>query len=822
MKIIVKRKFYTLILLTGILFWGGNISAQLSLIENLSKPSIAKDTSKANQVISIDNLNREIEFTDNLIARIDISQIADNQESHLIAEIDSFSKFIVDQGNEFKQIESEKLPHFLLISFKRGWIEYSNVLRNYQGKLQSMIREIQTNQSFYLKNRKRWEISLPVLESSLSEQIKDHIQSNLKDLNSVIDEYDQYTRRLVITENKITQDLILADKVSKEIRGLQEKRKAELFKRTDKNIFAENYRMAYSGSFFSRLKSGITDNTQGLGYFYMNLKSNSAKFLLFMIIFISVFYVIRNNYIKLNFDESKPGFFRINRILIQKPVLTLTGLILYFWTLYFPYSPLFISLIIYLAIVVTLFLTLHPVIDPFIKKIEFSVIILLILSNLQLFSWYFGNYSRIYMIIESLAGILLTYKYILPWYKVKKYKNQNPQLINITRIITLFIFIFYLTGFISNLTGFSNLAVYSLKLGVYTGVVSLMAHAIYRIISNIFLAGVHVLNIYYPEIFRKYGILIISKLNLYLKIALAYTWSIYILRAAELYESFSSKFINIFTNNIKIGSLNFTLGNLLFFVAVIYITYGIARFVKRIFEREILAKHKFKRGFAASISLTLRILIVFVGTLIAFSVSGMDLGKISLIAGALSVGIGFGLQNIVSNFISGLILVYEKPVMEGDTIEVNALLGRVSNIGIRSSTISTFDGADVVVPNSNLISNQLINWTLSDNRRRIELKVGTSYNSDPNVVLKLLLEAASSNDNVLRDPEPLSLFDGFGNSSLDFRLLFWVPFEVGLKTKSDVAVKVFNILKENDIEIPFPQLDLHVKEKPSASVDEMD
>jgi small-conductance mechanosensitive channel len=195
----------------------------------------------------------------------------------------------------------------------------------------------------------------------------------------------------------------------------------------------------------------------------------------------------------------------------------------------------------------------------------------------------------------------------------------------------------------------------------------------------------------------------------------------------------------------------------------------------------------------------------------ALSAAGIDLGKFGLIAGALGIGIGFGLQNIVSNFISGLILIYERPVQSGDTVEVENLMGQVKRIGIRSSSVRTYDGAEVVVPNSNLVSNQLINWTLSDNRKRIEVKVGVAYGSDPNVVMKLLKEVAKSHEKVLSDPEPLPLFEGFGDSSLNFRLLFWVFFEDGFVTKSDVSIGIYNILDENNITIPFPQLDLHVK-----------
>jgi len=118
----------------------------------------------------------------------------------------------------------------------------------------------------------------------------------------------------------------------------------------------------------------------------------------------------------------------------------------------------------------------------------------------------------------------------------------------------------------------------------------------------------------------------------------------------------------------------------------------------------------------------------------------------------------------------------------------------------------------VVVPNGNLISNQLINWTLSDNKRRIDFRVGVSYGSDPNQVLEILEQVAKENEDTLKDPSPKALFDEFGDSSLNFRLLYWVPYDIGIGTKSDVAIAIFNKFKENDIEIPFPQVDLHMKE----------
>ena len=198
----------------------------------------------------------------------------------------------------------------------------------------------------------------------------------------------------------------------------------------------------------------------------------------------------------------------------------------------------------------------------------------------------------------------------------------------------------------------------------------------------------------------------------------------------------------------------------------------------------------------------------------------MDLSKFNLMAGALGLGIGFGLQNVISNFVSGLILVFERPILVGDTVEVNNLLGTVNRIGVRSSNISTFDGAEVVVPNSNLISNDLINWTLSSNLKRIEILIGVAYGTNPNEVLKILKEVVHEEENILKQPDPQILFSDFGDSSLNFRVRFWVPFEHGLQAKSDVSIAIYNAFEVKGIEIPFPQRDIHIKSVPPDSVED--
>ena len=260
------------------------------------------------------------------------------------------------------------------------------------------------------------------------------------------------------------------------------------------------------------------------------------------------------------------------------------------------------------------------------------------------------------------------------------------------------------------------------------------------------------------------------------------------------------------------GSSSSTLGSVLGFFLILVIGYGIASSTRFFFREEVFRRFHMSRGLPELIaSIIYYLLLVFV-FLSAINVGGIELNKFTVLTGAFGVGIGFGMQNIINNFVSGLILQFERPVHIDDIIEVDTNTGKVTRIGVRSSTIQTFQGAEVIIPNANLISSKVINWTLSESQRRRELPVGVAYGTDPRVVLTLLRQAAAKHELVLTKPEPMVYFKGFGESSLDFELHFWVMQENnGMLITSEVALEAMRLLDEAGIEIPFPQRDLHVR-----------
>ncbi len=263
----------------------------------------------------------------------------------------------------------------------------------------------------------------------------------------------------------------------------------------------------------------------------------------------------------------------------------------------------------------------------------------------------------------------------------------------------------------------------------------------------------------------------------------------------------------------NLGGLEIRVGSILAALAILVVTPLVSRLVRFFFMEEIRPRLSLPRGSADGVASLFHYIILTIGVLLAATAAGIDSTQLTLVAGALGVGIGFGLQNIVSNFISGLILIFERPISVGDRIAVGATqeVGIVTRIGIRASTVRTFNGAEVVVPNSDLISKEVTNWTLSDMQRRLELKIGVRYGTDPRQVLDLLRNAAAGHEGVLTEPEAIAVFDGFGESSLDFRLLYWVPMENLLAVKTEMNLAVHEALKEADVRVAFPRRDLRIQ-----------
>jgi len=297
-----------------------------------------------------------------------------------------------------------------------------------------------------------------------------------------------------------------------------------------------------------------------------------------------------------------------------------------------------------------------------------------------------------------------------------------------------------------------------------------------------------------------------------LRLGALLAWLVVVLNEFRVYRPIRDAVAGVLTHQFKFGEISLTLGGVLLFMFSVWLAFWAAKTVRVVLQEEVLPKMSLPRGVGNSISSLTYYAMVIAGLLVALAAAGFEVSQLAIVVGALGIGIGLGLQNVVNNFVSGLILMFERPIQPGDVVEVGGTSGKVREIGMRATTLSTFEGADVVVPNGVLLNEKLINWTLSDMDRRIDVNVGVAYGTDPRKVLELLLEVTRSTPGIATEPEPTVLFVGFGTSSLDFAIRSWTNnFGDWVKIRSNLTVRVHDALVAAGIEIPFPQQDVHVR-----------
>ncbi len=289
-------------------------------------------------------------------------------------------------------------------------------------------------------------------------------------------------------------------------------------------------------------------------------------------------------------------------------------------------------------------------------------------------------------------------------------------------------------------------------------------------------------------------------------------WIATILVISWVYPTIDAAFEAMGSVRIELLSLSATPGSVLTVVLVVYVTLLISRALRAFLLQQVLPYHKVEKGVQISIARLVHYAIMTVGFIVLLKVLGFGMNQITILGGALGVGIGFGLQAIVNNFVSGLILLFERPIKVGDMIDVGNEIGEVKELGLRATTVQTFDNAEVVIPNSQLISANVTNWTLAEKKIRVKVPVGVAYGSDVSEVIRILQGCAEANPIVLSTPKPIALFLAFGSSSLDFELRVWIAdFNDKLTVLSELNQDIESEFDAAGIEIPFPQSDLHLR-----------
>lgn len=523
-----------------------------------------------------------------------------------------------------------------------------------------------------------------------------------------------------------------------------------------------------------------------------------------------LFYYINLNIKKIRLEkEFSAIIFGRLKYLHKHPFLSALLVILAISPFFFPYPPaVFFALLLFILVTVTTLL-LRTRLSSKAFRLWLLVYFLFFISVLSNLYWEVAYQERWHLIVFNVLGIFLGWKMIK--YQEKKEENLPTYI----KTIVIIYMIFETVSFLTNIFGRFSL---SKMIGI-VGSISLL-HAVSLIIFVIIIKEIIYIQI---EVSKKNGDGFTSavafydiqkRVNKFFTYLAIIIWGYYFLESLHLLDTFLEAVFNFLDKPRQILNASFNYSQIAVFILIIYLSSFLANTIGYIasLKDEQQGAERSKR--LGSSILLIRLAIFTLGFLIAIAASGIPIDKITIILGALSVGIGFGLQTIVNNLVSGIILAFERPIQIGDTIQVGTVEGVVKDIGIRASKIKNWDGAEVIIPNGDLLAHHLTNWTLSDKTRRVELTIGVAYESDMDLVTELIQKELGT-DEIMKLPAPKVFLQTFGENSVNFRVLFWVDdVDIWVSIRDQVMRGIFKSFKENGIEIPFPQRDLHVKSFP--------
>ena len=491
--------------------------------------------------------------------------------------------------------------------------------------------------------------------------------------------------------------------------------------------------------------------------------------------------------------------------LLKYPLASATLIALTVFQFFLPLPPFIITSYIWLISSIALTVILRKSMPRF---WFYTWIVFQLLFVIALFDNYLLAYSvieRWLILVLSIIGLATGLYFILS----KKGRQSKDKMV----FALLIIMALYEIGSISfNLYGNYNMAKGLMTNGYSTFVVAFMVFWTIRLASDTLNISLffrksdeddrHVLPL------DKIG----GKLSFYKYILVFIAWFVLLSRNTHAYQSLFEPLGEALKEPRSIGEFEFTYLSVFIFFFVIFLSGVLAKVVSFLTSgANPSAGYNSEKG-PGSWLLLVRIAIISAGAVIAFVAAGIPMDRLAIIIGALSVGIGFGLQTLINNLVSGLIIAFEKPINVGDIVEISGSIGKMKSIGIRSSVISTWDGSDVIIPNGDLLSQHLVNWTMGNTKRRFEIPLSVAYGTNLEETKKMLHDIILQDARILKFPDPIVWVTTFNNSSVDFVLKFWVAnFATGFDVKSDLMLAIDKLFKENGIVIPFPQQDVYIK-----------
>jgi len=780
---------------------------------SIAQEVIVKDSitdAKILAAISMEDISRETENT--LLELNGFKSLFNDKSSEyrFNAEVPDLLRSLEELRERVDLIDIEKLD----ISQARQLADYITPLRvqlnEYQQSIDTRIRILGNAKITIESLQARWEKTDEIaVQKKWIPALQDRIKTNLSEIKKVAQPLTKSYNVLLQKQNDLTNSLIYLSELETGIQRVQEQFFSTIFAFNEPPIWKMVASDPEHLSIGTRIKLGVKENLRVILRFSEIYRINIYYHIFFAAFLYFILLFTKKEVVKWS-DEKKDANIQSSLFIINHTLST-TVLISILITRGFYHHISQEMLNYFFFLLIYPIISLIPGIFPSIPKKYFIFIAIGIIAFqfIELFSE-MEVVDRLAMLVLSGLSLLFLSSFL---YNKTILENATQQYVwprsTLMIKMAIIILIISITLNILGNTSMAGILVDGAFTMVFGGLIIISSLKVVKSLVSLALQQSHISK---TNIVMNHSAEIKESVFRLFNIGAWFLWIIRVLDSFMIYDPFYSWLNKILGQEWHLGSLNFTIGSIIAFFIAIWVTILVSRFIRFILQEEIFTHFQMGRGVPGAISMIIRLSLIVIGFIIALGVAKIDFSSITIIVGALGVGIGFGLQNIFNNLVSGLILIFERPIQVGDVIQISTLniTGEVKEIGFRASIIRSFDGAEVVVPNGNLISNEMINWTLTDNKRRQEIIVGVAYGSDTTKVLQILNDVVLNQPLILKNPPPFIIFTGFGDSSLDFKVLFWTLYDNGLASKSIVGIAIDKAFRMAGIEIPFPQRDIHI------------
>jgi len=800
-----------LILLLAIAFAFQPIAAGQSILNPIQQEKVSTaDTSKVViEPIALNNINNSSTQAFALFTKVVADKLTNNEKKSSETRVDTIIVRTIEFFSDTVGIKLESLNFRELDILGNKLLVLQNEILDLQEHIRQLLQRLQKGNIELGTNRVRWALTLKnsnpqETPAAITRRISSVISSNdsiSKLLESDID-------FLLTQSDKVTGLQIRLDRFNADLVSISRISSSRVFRKDMPPIWGifSTENKIQSAKQWQLFKKHIAEDSTFL------LKESTTQLILILCILILLLVLIY--WLKATVHD--PKLYKEKEVLnlfiseiFKNPIEVSLLIALYILWLLIPEIPPTYASVIALISVYAILRIAYDIFSKEYRKYLFGFAVAYVLFQFYGLFYDYLILGRLMLLVSQLLAIYYTIK-LLNSRKIF-FGEKRSSIHQITKYLGALFLIFLIIGFAGNIAGTISFSEFltggSIKSSFHILTTYIGFHILVSLIF-LFLASPLIKD---SNIIKNHSNFIFEKIFKILSVFFVLAWVFVAMDQFKIKSNVVDWGTEVLTRQNQIGETSISLFSIILFVFVIWLSIFVSKIVRHILQEEVFPRVKVERGMPGTIVMLIRISLVSIGFLLAAAAAGMELSNLAIILGAFSVGIGFGLQNIFNNLVSGLILAFERPIKEGDIVEVNTLLGTVKKIGIRSSIVRTMDGAEVIVPNGVLISNDLINWTLSDQYRRADIRIGVAYGTDPKLVIDLLLKVALENKRVNKHPAPQAFFIDFGESSLDFRLRAWVDQDFRFEVESEIRVEINLRLKEAGIEVPFPQTDLHVR-----------